>query len=97
MSIADWMKTTSWLANAGHFLAGMCVLLATLLFTHAWLPIGIVEAVFLLYVGVKEFWFDVHYESSEDYASGAVDAAGYVVGNSVAWAMIAVAHAVGRF
>lgn len=93
----DWMKSEAWLANAGHFLAGLSVLMVTTVFTHSWLAIGIVEAVLALYVGVKEFWFDIRYESNEDYASGTIDALGYVAGNSVGWLMLAAAHAVGSW
>ena len=93
----DWMKSPAWLANAGHFLAGLSVLLTTLLLTHSWLAIGIVEGVFALYVVVKEFWFDLKYETGETWGSSAVDAAGYVLGNSVGWIMLAAAHAGGSW
>ena len=93
----DWMKSVSWLSNIGHFLAGLSVLLGVVLFTHSWWWIGGVEVVFAVYVLVKEYVVDVNLESGEDYASGTIDALGYVAGNSVGWIMLAAAHAVGSW
>jgi hypothetical protein len=97
MAIGDWMKTVQWEANAGHFLAGIAVLTITTLFTHSGLPIGIVEGVFFACVGVKEFWFDLRYESGESIASSAEDAAGYAFGNLVALALVALAQHLGTW
>lgn len=92
MAPADWMKSEAWLANVGHLMAGALVALITRLFTHAPETIAIVESFFVLYVILKEFWFDLTYESGEDIGSSALDAAGYVAGNLVGWGLIALAN-----
>jgi hypothetical protein len=97
MAVLDFMKTMQWLANAGHFLGGLAVLLVTVLFTHSWWWIGGVEALLVVYIVAKEGWIDLAYESGETPTSSAEDAAGYVLGNAVAWGLVALAHAVGSW
>ena len=91
MASADWMKSEAWLSNMGHLMAGALVVLITTLFTRAPSVIVLVESLFVLYVILKEFWFDLTYESGEDLGSSALDAAGYVAGNLVGWGLIVLA------
>ena len=91
---ADWMKSAAWMANAGHFLAGLSVLLVAHTFSHAAGPLSIVSALFVTYALGKEYWFDLRYESGEDVASSTVDFVGYIAGHVVAWALVLSAHGV---
>ena len=93
----DWMENSQNLANIGHALAGYCVLLTVVLFSHSWLPILIVEALLTAYVLIKEFWYDLKYETGESLASSAEDALGYLAGNTAAWLVVGLAMLLGKW
>lgn len=93
----DWMENVQNLANIGHALAGYAVLLTVVLFSHAWLAVLIVEALLVVYVLVKEFWYDLRYETGETIASSAEDALGYLVGNAVSWVLVLAARLIGSW
>ena len=80
----DWMENPQNLANLGHALAGYAVLVTALLFTSKWLPLAVVEALLVVYVLTKEFWYDLKYETGETMRSSTIDALGYLVGNILA-------------
>ena len=88
----DWMESTAWLATVGHVMAGALVVLVMLLFTHASMPIFFVEVLFATYVALKEYWFDLTYESDETIGSSTIDAIGYVGGHLAAWGLVLLAH-----
>lgn len=92
---ADWMKSPAWLANAGHFLAGMSVLLVAWTFTHTSWHLAAVWCALVAYAVTKEYWFDLHYESGEDVLSSTVDLVGYVLGAGAATGIIEIARAIG--
>lgn len=92
----DWMENPQTLANIGHALAGACVVLTTVLFTHSWRTIGIVEALLTAYVLGKEYWYDLRYETGETVGSSTEDALGYLVGDVWAILMVIVAWYVVR-
>ncbi len=87
----DWMENPQNLANIGHALGGMVVLLATLLFTYRWYVVATVEILLTVYVIVKEFWYDLRYETGETLKSSAEDALGYLVGTVIAWGFVGLA------
>jgi hypothetical protein len=97
MAIGDWMKSDAWLANIGHVLGGAVVTLVAVLFTRERLPLEWVEGSFVGYVLVKEYVIDLKYESDETVGSSTIDAVGYMVGNALAWGLVAWAHALGRW
>lgn len=88
MAIGDWMKSPSFLANAGHFLAGYAVLLTAVLFTRSPDALFWVEVALAAYVLGKEYVVDLLYESGETLWSSTVDALGYLIGNLAAWALV---------
>lgn len=88
----DWMENAQNLANIGHALGGATVLLIAALFTHSWVPFAILETLLAAYVLVKEFWYDLKYETGETVATSTEDALGYLVGNIIACVLIALAH-----
>jgi hypothetical protein len=81
----DWMKSTAWLANVGHFLFGYAVILTAALWTHRVSPVLLTTAVLFLALSVKEFWIDLKYESGETLMSSTADIAGYTFGIVVGW------------
>lgn len=87
----DWMESVQTLANIGHALGGMVVLLTTLLFTHRWYIVAVMEILLAIYVIVKEFWYDLRFESGETLNSSAEDALGYLVGTVIAWCLVGLA------
>jgi hypothetical protein len=95
VSSLDWMKSVGWLSSIGHVMAGMLVVLVTALFTHREDHFVLVECLFMVYVLVKEYIVDLHFESDEDVLSSTIDAAGYVGGNLLGLSLLAWAHAVG--
>lgn len=97
MAIGDWMKSEAWLANAGHFLAGLGVVLIAALWSHTPSTVGIVTGVLVIYGLTKEYYIDLHYESGETVASSTVDLIGYLLGAVVAWANVLAAHATGHW
>jgi hypothetical protein len=97
MAIGDWMKSEALVTNAAHALAGACVLLVAALFTHARMPLSIVEVVLAAYVLIKEYYIDLYYESGEDVASSTADALGYVAGNLLAVGLLVFARHLGSW
>jgi hypothetical protein len=91
---ADWMKRAPWLANVSHFLTGMCVLLIAHTYSHSAHLLSIVSLAFTTVSFLKEFWFDLTYESGEDVVSSLIDFTGYILGQMTAWTLIMSAHAV---
>jgi hypothetical protein len=91
----DFMKSTSWLANAGHMLAGYGVILTTLFFSHRVIVVAAVHAAFFALVCFKEYYVDLRYESGEDTESSTIDAAGYMGGALAGWALWGLAHLFG--
>lgn len=90
----DWMKSPAWLANVGHFLAGMCVILVAHTYSHSGHTLSVVSLLFTTWCFLKEFWFDLTYETGEDVVSSLVDFVGYILGQVVAWTLIFSVHAV---
>lgn len=97
MAVADWMKSPVFLANAGHVMLGGIVTLVTALFTHNWLYLGVIWGALALYVGVKEYYFDLKYESDETLGSSTIDALGYVVGATLSGLLVLLAQHLGTW
>lgn len=95
--IGDFMKSESFLANVGHVLAGALVAVTAVLFTHNPVLLTLVGALFLVYVGLKEFWFDLKYESGETLGSSAIDAVGYLGGYGAGMLLVALARVCGSW
>jgi hypothetical protein len=93
----DWMKSMQWLANVGHFLAGLGVVLLAALYSHDFETICIVTGALVAYGLVKEYVVDLIWESGETVASSTVDFVGYMLGAVVAWANLFGAHALGSW
>lgn len=82
------VKSAAWLANVGHFLAGLAAVLIASQFTGQWWILGVVSAVVAVGIGVKEAFVDPATETGEGLASGAVDWAGWMIGQAVAWGLV---------
>jgi hypothetical protein len=82
------MENPQNLANGVHALLGYCVLITTSIFTHTWWIFGIVEVVLTVFVIVKEYWYDLRYETGETLQSSTEDALGYLVGNIAGWLLL---------
>jgi hypothetical protein len=93
----DWMENAQTLANIGHGLAGLAVPAVTALFVHTWTPLLIVEFLLAAYVLGKEYWYDLRYETGETVASSTEDALGYLAGNFIGCALLALACALGTW
>jgi hypothetical protein len=82
----DWMKSVTWLANAGHFLGGFVVIaIATMWSKDDAYWISAVTVFGLMLAAVKEYYIDLTFESDETVLSSTIDLAGYVAGAAVAW------------
>lgn len=81
----DWMKSDQWMANAGHFLAGVGAVAITTTWSRAWTPVLCTSGALVLYGLVKEYWIDLRYESNETVASSTEDFIGYMLGAAAAW------------
>lgn len=89
----DWMENAQTLANIGHFLGGYVIpltlaFISYVFFKHAWAPPIVVQVMLATYVLVKEYWYDLKYETGETFASSTEDVLGYLFGSIVAWALI---------
>ena len=89
----DWMEVSQTLANIGHALGGYAIPLTAafvsyVFFAHAWAPPLVVQTMLATYVLVKEYWYDLKFESNETVRSSTVDALGYLAGGIIAWALI---------
>jgi hypothetical protein len=49
------------------------------------------------YVLVKEYWYDLKYETGETLQSSTVDALGYLVGSVILWALVALTVILGHW
>lgn len=92
----DWMENSQTLANGVHAALSYGILLTTAFLAHTspylWWWIGGVEAFLLVFVTVKEAWYDLKYETGETWQSSAEDAFGWLVGNAIAWVVLGLAH-----
>jgi hypothetical protein len=86
MKPGDWMKSTTWLANIGHVLAGYAFVLTVALWSHDLYRIVLWTVTLLIGALAKEYAFDLRYESGETAFSSTVDFLGYTSGAAVAWA-----------
>lgn len=69
------------LAQTAHALAGYAIVLTASQFGGK--PPIVVGGLFVVYAAVKEFWFDIHYETPEvsgGWSGGVKDFAFYMVG-----------------
>jgi hypothetical protein len=77
-------KLFNQVAQLGHFAGGAALVLATVvLWRDAHAPFAGFAGV-LLAAGVKEFWFDQHYESAEVRGSNLEDFSFYLLGAGAA-------------
>jgi len=92
----DWMESTQWLANAGHFLGGLSVILLTSMWAHDVRTVGVWTAFGVAAALVKEYYIDLRYESNETVGSSTIDFLGYMAGAAVGWlnlwALVAIRH-----
>ena len=88
----DWMENVQNLADGVHAALSYAVLLTTVFFTHNWWWIGGVEVFLVVFVLVKEFYYDLRYETGETMRSSTIDALGWLVGNIVCWIVLGLAH-----
>ena len=84
----DWMENFTIQSSGVHFLLGYSILFTAAMTMRVFSHVLWVEGLLFAYVGIKEFWYDVKYETGESIKSGAIDALGYVLGNGVAWGVI---------
>jgi hypothetical protein len=88
MAIGDWMKSETFLSNAGHVMAGALVPLLVLIFTRDVRYLIGFEIALTVYIIVKEYVIDLRTESNETVWTSTLDALGYVAGNAAAWALL---------
>lgn len=92
----DWMENSQTLANGVHAALSYGILLTTAFLAHTsshlWWWIGGVEVFLLAFVLVKEFWYDLRFETGETIATSTEDALGWLIGNVIAWAVLGLAH-----
>jgi hypothetical protein len=93
----DWMENAQNLADGVHCAIGMGVLVITALFAHRWLPFLVAEGMLVPFVLVKEYWYDLKYETGETVRSSTVDALGYLIGNAAGWLLLFVAAECGTW
>jgi hypothetical protein len=92
----DWMEDKQTLANGVHAALSYSILLTTAFLAHAsWRWIGGIEAFLVVFVTVKEAWYDLKYETGETWQSSLEDAIGWLVGNILAWGVIGLAYWLG--
>lgn len=91
----DWMKSPTWLANAGHFLAGYAWMTTTFLFDvlfaraqWVWGVLVVSQVFAASAVLVKEYVIDLRDETGETIASSTEDALGYALGMMLTWIII---------
>jgi hypothetical protein len=94
----DWMENAQTLANGVH-----CFLCYSIVFTNwmmslgnhhqFWWIVGL-EFFLIVFVLVKEYWYDLNYETGETLYTSTEDALGWLSGNILAWVMIGVHHLV---
>lgn len=89
----DFFKSVGWLANVGHVLAGLAVILITWTFTHATSHVIEAWGGLVAYAVVKEYWLDLRYESGETVLSSTVDFVGYIGGAGVGTLLVELARA----
>lgn len=85
--IGDWMKSSSWLANAGH--VGWGALITLTAFTlggHR--ALDWTASVLLGLVVFKEYVADPYVETGEDWKTGSVDLAGWVGGMALTFGLV---------
>jgi len=93
----DWMENSQNLANIGHALGGAFVLHVAVMFSRNWWPVLVVEVLLAAYVLIKEYWYDLKYETGETMKSSTIDALGYLVGTVIEWGLIGLAHHLGTW
>jgi hypothetical protein len=79
MSITN--PTSDNLAQTAHALAGYGIALTAARFGTV--PLLVVAGLFIAYAAIKEFWFDMHYETPEvsgGWSGGVKDFSFYMVG-----------------
>ena len=90
-TIADLMENKQVLAAGWHSSIGLACIWIPMLFGHSFAPYLWIEPILVLFVLLKEFWWDLTYEAGEDLTSSAQDAIGYVAGNAVGLALLGLA------
>ena len=73
------------LANGVHFLLGYAILFTACVFGHL-IAIAIASVILAPAVLIKEFWYDLRYETGETKKTSIEDALGYAAGMVLAWA-----------
>jgi len=91
--VADWMKSETWLANVGHVLAGYGAILTAWAFTHATVHLVDTWIALTIYAILKEYVFDLRFESGETVLSSTVDFVGYIGGAGLGTVVVELARA----
>lgn len=83
-----WMNNPQYLAQVGHFLGGLCLMLLATLAAIIWGHRDVIPCatfgVGLLLAGVKEFWYDMKYElPKQTWADSGMDFCFYALGGMV--------------
>jgi hypothetical protein len=84
----DWMENFTIQSSGVHFLLGYSIMYSAATMMRVFSHVLWVQAALILFVGIKEFWYDPKYETNEGNKSGAIDAAGYVLGCLLAWGVV---------
>lgn len=92
----DWMENKQNLANGVHCALSYAILLTTAFLSRGSLKwILAIEIALTIFVLVKEYWYDLRYETGETIKTSTEDALGWLIGNGIAWTVIAIACWVG--
>lgn len=88
----DWMENLQNVADLGHFAGGYAILFTTLVLSPWWWLTLSVEGLFVALVAWKEGYYDLRDETGETWKTSAEDAAGWLLGHGVAWALAFFTH-----
>src|SRR4051812_1801394 len=85
----DWMEVPQNLANGVHFFLCYAIVYTNWTFAtgtkYETIWLGSIVAFLAVFVLVKEFWYDLKYETGETVATSIEDALGWFGGGGFAW------------
>lgn len=90
----SWMTNSTYLAQIGHFLGAYSLILTVTLCCHDILTLVVTTALGEVFVGLKEFWYDMKYElPKQTFWDSLLDWTFYQLGAIIGW--LVVSHFVG--
>ena len=85
-----WMNNPQFLAQIGHSLGGLSIILVTAYFTHGFIPVLVAAGAIVVAAAIKEFWYDANYELPKQTSTDNwMDFGFYMVGMIVGLGVVA--------